>query len=149
MKIVIGLKIHGRRQNTLSIYNGLEGLSFRLIILAYSLSRLLRRPGFPSAVRARRHVASSPLPSAQACPKRIEYAPKRRSHKGNDKGETKERAAGSEIRLLLLRRRHEGGRREKELPSGTQLLPPPSSSLPAPCAPTQTPRPSGCIPCGF
>jgi len=36
----------------------------------YGLARLRRRtfyPGFPSAVRARRHVASSPLPSAQTC----------------------------------------------------------------------------------
>jgi len=55
-------------------------LFFCLFILAYSLARLWRRAfysGFPSAVRARRHVASSPLPYAQAWPKKIEYAPKK------------------------------------------------------------------------
>jgi len=44
---------------------------FCLFILACSQSRLWRRtfyPGIPTAVRARRHAASSPLPSTQACP---------------------------------------------------------------------------------
>jgi len=53
---------------------GLDALSTSfwrgLFIFAYSLSRPWRRTFYPSyltAVRARRHVASSPLPSAQGC----------------------------------------------------------------------------------
>jgi hypothetical protein len=67
-----------------------------------------------------RLVASSPLPSAQACPK------KANARQGDYKAKTKERTKESHPQIQLrFRGRHEGGRGKKQrlfLTRGTQLL---------------------------
>jgi len=74
---------------------------------------------FPRPQSARRRlVASSSLPSAQACPK------KEKAHQGNYKGKTKGKTPPP-VSLFLFRRGREGGRGKEESassPSASYLL---------------------------
>ena len=67
---------------------------FRLIVLAFSLSRLWRRtfyPFFPSTVRAVAARCKLPLPPAQTCPKKMKCAPRKSHRKGKDRTRVRDR----------------------------------------------------------